>query len=485
MTLLLRWISNLFASWNSTPTELRSITGISTPTELRSKAQGCAYPRYPGYTNSACFYSEGVASRRASGRNSFGVEGRFETGTQGRLGYEPTLGFATELRWSSKTHFRWSWKTLFRWSSKTPFRWSSDTFSIGIAFQFSLILIVLFFCSSVSRALEISTSEYSARLSRIQSALESKDLPGAQKLAVELNAATISSASGPIGADGSLLLPVINAKKISDTAAVNPRLKVLRDALGGETLSETATADSRPVSRDALERLRRDERVDLPSQDGQVSGGEIIDSRFFKELRETIMLLYRWFYDLGDRFLKWLDSLFPKSVAAPGIAGMTTMALKMLIVAFAIAAAVMVIYILMRNQKNARQIQVSSGAVLPASSKDADPTSRDAAQWEDYAAKLAAAGRHREAIRACYHAVLATLFRSGVLHYRKGRTNWEYCYALPLNIPWRDRFFDLTGFFEIEWYGKIQSEPEDFSTYVDATRKLLSQTRGGGKAVAA
>ena len=63
---------------------------------------------------------------------------------------------------------------------------------------------------------------------------------------------------------------------------------------------------------------------------------------------------------------------------------------------------------------------------MPASQRDADPLSREQDEWEKYAAELAAAGRLREAIRAWYHAVLVGLFRAGLLHHHKGRTNWEY-----------------------------------------------------------
>src|SRR5207244_5595400 len=95
-----------------------------------------------------------------------------------------------------------------------------------------------------------------------------------------------------------------------------------------------------------------------------------------------------------------------------------------------------------------------------ASRADEDPLSRAANEWERYAAQLAAAGRIREAIRAWYHAVLVTLYGAGILHFRKGRTNWEYISTITPTIPWRGDFVKLTRRFEHEWYGSANSSPD-------------------------
>ncbi|RPH37203.1 MAG: DUF4129 domain-containing protein, partial [Planctomycetota bacterium] len=108
-----------------------------------------------------------------------------------------------------------------------------------------------------------------------------------------------------------------------------------------------------------------------------------------------------------------------------------------------------------------------------------DPLSRTASEWERFAAELMNAGRSREAIRAWYHAVLVSLFRAGVLHYRKDRTNWEYAYALPSGVPWRAGFVEATRTFEREWYGRRDTPVEMAESYQDQARRMLSQVREG------
>jgi hypothetical protein len=112
-----------------------------------------------------------------------------------------------------------------------------------------------------------------------------------------------------------------------------------------------------------------------------------------------------------------------------------------------------------------------------ASKRDEDPLSRGATEWERYAAQLAASGRIREAIRAWYHAVLVTLYAAGILHFRKGRTNWEYVAALSPEIAWRSEFVTLTRRFEEEWYGRERSAIEALEDVSGHAREILDIVR--------
>jgi hypothetical protein len=108
------------------------------------------------------------------------------------------------------------------------------------------------------------------------------------------------------------------------------------------------------------------------------------------------------------------------------------------------------------------------------SSRDDDPLSRGATEWERYAAQLAADGRFREAIRAWYHAVLVTCYAAGILHFRKGRTNWEYIASLAASTEWRPELIRLTQRFEHEWYGAEQSSEEAFEDCSEHARNVLA-----------
>jgi Domain of unknown function (DUF4129) len=136
------------------------------------------------------------------------------------------------------------------------------------------------------------------------------------------------------------------------------------------------------------------------------------------------------------------------------------------------------LYVLRRSR---RRVLPASSVPLASSERDADPLSREANEWERYAAELAASGRLREAIRAWYHAVLVTLYRAGILHYRKGVTNWEYVSALSPALTWRARFIDMTRTFDREWYGRRETSPEALDTLAADARAVLLTLRGAGR----
>ena len=81
----------------------------------------------------------------------------------------------------------------------------------------------------------------------------------------------------------------------------------------------------------------------------------------------------------------------------------------------------------------------------------------------------------REAIRAWYHAVLVTLYKRGIVHYRKGRTNWEYIATIPPATSWRPALVEMTRHFEREWYGRDRSSPEALADSQALARRLLRE----------
>ena len=69
--------------------------------------------------------------------------------------------------------------------------------------------------------------------------------------------------------------------------------------------------------------------------------------------------------------------------------------------------------------------------------------------------------------------MLARCAAAGVLHLRRGRTNWEYAFALSPSLPWRDGFEDLTRRFDVEWYGRAESDGEALATFADGASGIL------------
>ena len=67
--------------------------------------------------------------------------------------------------------------------------------------------------------------------------------------------------------------------------------------------------------------------------------------------------------------------------------------------------------------------------------------------------------------------MLVNCYAAGILHFRKGRTNWEYIASLAPTLPWRAGLTALTRRFEQEWYGADESSAEAH----DECRKLAQR----------
>ena len=77
---------------------------------------------------------------------------------------------------------------------------------------------------------------------------------------------------------------------------------------------------------------------------------------------------------------------------------------------------------------------------------------------------------------------LVCLFQRGLLHYQKGRTNWEYASRLPPETAWRPTFLDLTRLFDREWYGRPSSDAEAVRECSRSAREILGAVRGAEEA---
>jgi hypothetical protein len=108
------------------------------------------------------------------------------------------------------------------------------------------------------------------------------------------------------------------------------------------------------------------------------------------------------------------------------------------------------------------------------------PHERPAAAWWRQAEEHAAAGRHAEAARALYLAVLSLLHRQGLLRYEPTRTNGEYVRQVRLaaeadpELP--GPFERLTGRFEAHCYGGMPCGAGEYGAcraLAEAIRKIV------------
>lgn len=189
-------------------------------------------------------------------------------------------------------------------------------------------------------------------------------------------------------------------------------------------------------------------------------------------------VLTRWLKQaaswLGERLrelVRWLERWFARHPAqqntesSPGLVPLVLVGAGLVLVTALLA-------FLLTLKKREPGLQATAPGPAP-SDADVDPLSRTASEWEQRARALAASGQSREAIRAWYHALLVSCYRAGLLHHRTGWTNTEYARALGADVPWRGRFEELTGRFDVEWYGRLQSSPEALDAFAGEADAIL------------
>jgi hypothetical protein len=220
--------------------------------------------------------------------------------------------------------------------------------------------------------------------------------------------------------------------------------------------------------------LRAEARRELP-RGGQV-GGMPVKPSLPRRFLDTLASAWRAVTDAWDRLWRWLEKLWPRrTVTALPSGTATTWSVVALVIAVALVMGLLAVAALRRSTS----AETPASEPAPASQRDADPLSREQEEWEAYASELAAAGRTREAIRAWYHAVLVALFRAGLLHHHKGRTNWEYVSRVSPESSWRPELIRLTRRFDREWYGSERSAAESLRECASEARTILRQVRAG------
>ncbi|HET7437800.1 MAG TPA: DUF4129 domain-containing protein [Thermoanaerobaculia bacterium] len=330
-----------------------------------------------------------------------------------------------------------------------------------------LAALLLLVAADAIAARALTLPQYIGELQSIHAALTTNQFANAQILAQQLRGATI--AQPRFDADDALLLDVIHTK--SRNLPLEARL--------ASTIAELRSAISgKPAATDAklLERLAKEqEAVKLPAG-GNVPGVAISNEEWIERLADSIAKAWRWLWDKIEKIVDWILDFLPnrhadKPGATSGLRWMVGALVALIVIVIAVLA-----FEVIRRSRAAKPEVIETSEPL-GSTRDEDPLSRGVNEWERYAAQLAAAGRIREAIRAWYHAVLVTLYAAGILHFRKGRTNWEYIAALAPSLPWRAEFIALTRRFEREWYGADESSHDALDECSDAARRIIESVR--------
>ncbi len=314
-------------------------------------------------------------------------------------------------------------------------------------------------------AFAIPAGEYANALDRMRTLFAEKQI---QQAHVEATALMGTEVEGGFHVDDTLLHLVIEAT--TPDLRLQSRLATAAAQLRASSSGAVSTADQK-----LLREIEAQQSPEALKTGGEVFPPEIVNASLATRLAEATSRFFEWIGEKLDKFFDWLKRFWPDiKVTERPTAGMRW------IVASVVALIVLIIAVLafevIRRSKR-RPVEVVAESVPSSSARDADPLSRGANEWERYAGQLAAAGRIREAIRAWYHAVLVTLYGAGILHFRKGRTNWEYVSTLAPALPWRGEFVKLTRRFEHEWYGSEQSSPDALADFRGSVRQILSSVR--------
>ncbi|HEX3108807.1 MAG TPA: DUF4129 domain-containing protein [Thermoanaerobaculia bacterium] len=324
---------------------------------------------------------------------------------------------------------------------------------------YALVLIAL-----ASHSAAMTLANYIATLERIQSLVLAHQYAAAKTAAQSLHGQVIDSPKGRFNADETIVAALAAGDR------VDPRFATRLATTIAELRAASGAATVRDPDMTIVDAIEKEQRV-VPTGGG--GGGDVSlepSNRVLgvgTAIEDAFKRIGKWIEELID----WFDSFWPDSDEKEKKPGN----IRDIVITIAVGIVVIIILLAwtaLRRGRRARPELATSVAMIP-SARDEDPLSRASAEWEQYAAQLAAAGQFREAIRAWYHAVLVTLYSASILHFRKGRTNWEYIAALSPSLAWRTRFIALTRRFEYEWYGGTESTAEAFDDCSREARAIL------------
>ena len=318
----------------------------------------------------------------------------------------------------------------------------------------------------------ISVEAYTQRLVELESALRAGELERSRAMATALSAGEIRHGGALLQPDASVLQPIVRART---SAELPPLASAVRVTLRALQEAPADTAAFPPKDSELLERLRDSEMIELPEKGGDIAIVPIAGEGMWDRLARWMARAWDWLVEVFEKIYDWIRPLLPEEVQR----GEANTFLGMPLTVALLVGVILLLLVILAidvHRKRKRGPSTPDGTVQPleVSARDADPLSREMSEWERYALELAAAGRVREAIRAWYHAVLVALYRGGILHYRKGRTNWEYIASLSPDYPWRGKFVAMTRLFEQEWYGHELSSMEALDVCATEAREILS-----------
>lgn len=207
--------------------------------------------------------------------------------------------------------------------------------------------------------------------------------------------------------------------------------------------------------------------VGLPSPDVRKERiRTILARREFVPAHETLTdKVVRWIGRKIGRMFAWLADKI-------GLAGGSTQW-----IAVVISIVVVVFFLWLLARVVARLVPRGMGG-SGEREEDAHAGPGSPKQALEEAAKLAAAGDFRSAVRLVYLAALLRLDERYLIRFDRTGTNWEYLRAISGHRQFHGALQPVTLTFDRKWYGHEPASESDYGAFVDAYQAVESAEAG-------
>ncbi|MBI2923218.1 MAG: DUF4129 domain-containing protein, partial [Planctomycetes bacterium] len=156
----------------------------------------------------------------------------------------------------------------------------------------------------------------------------------------------------------------------------------------------------------------------------------------------------------------------PRPAAPAGGGSGVLWTILILVTAFVLALAIWAFLTWLRERRGAKKGGAEAAAKKKPGAEEgpnaAPPERREPEEWLSEARRLAAAGRHAEALRCLLHASMERLHRARYIDYEHARTNRECLRQFRGEPVRRDAFAGVVDAFDVTFYGRRPFGAEDY-----------------------
>ena len=169
---------------------------------------------------------------------------------------------------------------------------------------------------------------------------------------------------------------------------------------------------------------------------------------------------------LLERFIRWLQSLFPRPrIGSPGRLDWVVFIVEVIVIGVAAAVLLYVGFILLRRFGRIRRPKVrkkKEARIVLGERLEPEATSTDLLSQAE---ALVRNGDIRAAIRKAYIALLVELGDRKLISLAQHKTNRDYLNSVRSLPPLHSTMRGLTDIFERHWYGLEQATPDDWKDF--------------------